>query len=957
MRRKRLTLLAAACAATLALAVAATGLVAARRSGPTSAHSPRAFVHQKGDPHRVAAGGSAEAAVGPNEVRHPDNSPDVEAYLQRAYPADEVALADTIAAQNAWAHLKSAGGSPGTWQLIGPSSGTVPAVLNVLGDSAQYVTSGRVTAMAISPKCGDDECRLYIAAAGGGVWRTKDALDDNPDWKFVSGSFGTNAMGSLVIDPTDASGRTLYAGTGEPNVSVDSEAGVGIYKSTDGGESWTLLPGSAQFQGRAISSVVITPDGSILAGVARAVRGVSSVIGGTTSNPPGGVAFGVYKSTDGGATFTNTTPVVAGLFPFGSLRGINQVDVDPNNGSIYYASALGAGIWRSSNAGATWTQMKNPLNTPNGTNNTDRSEFSVVNAGGTTRIYVGIGAASPSPPAQFYRANNAQTATDGSFVNMTTAQNVNYCHTQCWYDNIVYSPAGNPDVVYLLGSFDYNQDHLQSNARAVLLSTDGGATWSDLTQDSDPSQAEFTHPDQHAIVVNPHNPFQYFEGSDGGVIRSDGRFSDVSYKCDTRGLTAADTAYCKSLLNRVPHEITTMNRGLSTLQFMSLSASLKQSGDDHGDSRGNHSLQGARTQDDGGGSIHAKIQGGTQDNGTFNFTGSTDVWPQEIYGDGGQSGFSSANSKLRFNTFTSQFNDVNFRDGDPTGWCVATGAIASSPEGSYFYTPIIADPNPANGGTIFQGSFSVWRTQDWGGSQAFLEANCPEFTTSATDPACGDFVRIGPPGATDLTDTLAAPVYGPDRRGGAVSAIARSAAASNLGTLWVATGAGRVFISDNANAAASSVVWTRIDPTSSNDPARFPSSIYVDPANPHHAWISYSGYNGTTPAQPGHVFDVTWNGTVATWTSLDGTSFPNLPATSVVRDDPTGDLYVSTDFGVMRLANASTTWTVAGSGLPMVEVPGLTILPSARLLLAATHGRSAWALSLSQSDSHGGSHH
>jgi hypothetical protein len=953
MRRKRLTLLAAACAATLALAVAAIGLVAASRSGPSSAHSPRAFVHQKADPHRVAAGRSAEAAIGPNEFRHPDDTPDVEAYLQRAYPGNEVPMALTIAAQNAWAHLESEGGSPGTWQLIGPSSGTVPAVLNVLGDSAEYVTSGRVTAMAISPKCGDDECRLYIAAAGGGIWRTKNALDDNPDWKFVSGSFATNAMGSLVIDPNDPSGKTLYAGTGEPNVSVDSEAGMGIYKSTDGGESWTLLPGSSQFQGRAISSVVITPDGSILAGIARAVRGVSSVIGGPTSNPPVAAPFGVYKSTDGGATFTNLTPGAEG-----SVRGVNQVDVDPNSGSIYYASFLGAGVWRSLNAGATWTQIKNPLNPPNNANSTDRSQFSVVNAGGTTRIYVGIGA-SGGPPAHFYRANNAQTATDASFANMTTAQNINYCHTQCWYDNIVYSPPGYPDVVYLLGSFDYNQDHFQSNARAVLLSTDGGATWSDLTQDSDPSQAEFTHPDQHAIVVNPKNPFQYFEGSDGGVIRSDGKFADVSAKCDTRGLSAADTAYCKSLLNRVPNEITTMNRGLSTLQFMSLSA-VAQSGDDHGG--GNHgdgarnrsSIRSgrARTQDDGGGGPHAKIQGGTQDNGTFNFTGSTNVWPQEIYGDGGQSGFSAANSKLRFNTFTGQANDVNFRDGDPTGWCVATGVIFSSPEGAYFYPPIIADPNPANGGTIFQGSFSVWRTQDWGGSQAFLEANCPEFTASAADPACGDFVQIGPAGHTDLTSAF----YG-TRSGGAVAAISRSTAPSNLGTAWVATGAGRVFISDNVNAAAASVVFTRIDNHSgSTSPGRFPTGIYVDPANPHHAWISYSGYNYFTPSQPGHIFDVTWNGTVATWTSLDGTTFPDLPATAVVRDDVTGDLYVANDFGVMRLANASTTWTVAGSGLPMVEVPGLTILPSARLLLAATHGRSAWALPLS-SDSHSGSHH
>jgi hypothetical protein len=71
-----------------------------------------------------------------------------------------------------------------------------------------------------------------------------------------------------------------------------------------------------------------------------------------------------------------------------------------------------------------------------------------------------------------------------------------------------------------------------------------------------------------------------------------------------------------------------------------------------------------------------------------------------------------------------------------------------------------------------------------------------------------------------------------------------------------------------------------------------------------------------------------------------------LPATDLVRDDATGDLYGATDFGVMRLPSGTTTWGVAGDGLPMVEVPGLTIDSSARVLYAATHGRSAWRLML-----------
>src|SRR5207237_7718191 len=88
-------------------------------------------------------------------------------------------------------------------------------------------------------------CRLYAAAAGGGVWRANDGLAMHPTWKQVSdGQIPTNAIGTLLIDPTDSSGATLYAGTGEPNGSSDSEAGLGVYRSTDYGAHWALLPGS-----------------------------------------------------------------------------------------------------------------------------------------------------------------------------------------------------------------------------------------------------------------------------------------------------------------------------------------------------------------------------------------------------------------------------------------------------------------------------------------------------------------------------------------------------------------------------------------------------------------------------------------------------------------------------------------------------------------------------------------
>ena len=864
-------------------------------------------------------GENVEERIGANEVRNPNLTPDVQAYLLRAYPEKNIPTDASFAAQTGWAALNGESHSGGNWHLIGPSKATFPGVLNALGDGAQVVVAGRVTAMAIAPSCSERNCTIYVAAAGGGVWRTRNALAGQPNWTFVSGSFGTNAMGSLLIDPSDSSGNTIYAGTGEPNASADSEAGVGVYKSTDGGDSWALVPGSDIFFQRSIGQMAIDNDGNLLVPVASGVRGVDSTDGGplssgSTDHPL--VTRGLYRQT--GSTFTRIFTAPA------PTRGSTNVKVDLTHPGYIYVNAFQQGIWRSIDNGTTFAQIFAPQDATVAPSALDRSEFAITTLhGGATRMYVGEGqGGGAGQHSNFFRSDNADSA--ATFTSLGGIQVDNYCGGQCWYDNLVVTPAHHPDVVYLMGSFDYGLFGF-NNGRAVLLSTDGGNTWSDLTQDSKPNQANATHPDQHAMVINPNNPYQYWEGSDGGVVRTDGRFADVSYKCDNRGLTGAANVYCKSLLWRVPRSLGSVNNGFSTLQFQSLSVSRQNP--------------------------LTNLQGGTQDNGTWQYSGSSVVWNGEMYGDGGQSGFGPANDHLRFNTFTGQANDVNFRNGDPTKWVIGSGPIITSPEASYFYPPVVADPNPKNWGTIFQGSFSIWRTQDWAGNQAFLEANCPEFTTAAATPTCGDFVVIGPPGQTDLVDsgTYGPPVYGADRIGGAVSVIQRSTNSKDTGTLWAATGAGRIFITKNADDAASSVTWTRIDGTSAVSPSRFPSGIYVDPRNKNHAWVSYSGYNVNTPATPGHVFEVTWNGAAATFTDISY-NLPDFPITSVVQDDATGDLYASSDFGVMRLGRHSTTWSVAGGGLPMVEVTKLSIVPSERVLYASTHGRSAWVLRLREGD-------
>src|SRR6266567_3607000 len=963
MRTPLLSQLRIAGTVTLISAAAAMAFVAAKPSSPILL-GKSGKTHQainKFRPDRDQIGGNRRALPGPETDRGPMAAAE-EAYANRAYPASDVPFKLTVDAQKAWANVKSLAPSAGVWTLVGPSIPNVPDILTFSG--RDYTTSGRITALAITPTCTNNDCMLWVAAAGGGVWRTNKALANPPNWTFVSGSFATNSIGTLTYDAATA---TLYAGTGEPNASGDSEAGFGIYKSTDNGNTWTHLVANTRvaamptgcgaapkytgpaFNGRAISSIRVSGS-TMYVGSTRAVRGVSSVTGGGVSLAPGLPPPGLWKSTDGGANFTQLSPEGVCLNPllkgdagkfqstFGSARGVNKVEFDPNyatNTTLYAAAfprltASGGGIWRSTDDGANWTQIKTAL-AP--TNINDRAEFAVTRlANGNTRMYVGDGNTG-SPAARFYRSDDVATGSP-TFTDLTTTQNENYCTGQCWYDNVVYSPPNKPDVVYLGGSYSYGSYGFTTNGRAFIRSADAGASFTDMTWDAttnptppgsccqpNPIAPNGMHPDQHAIVEIPGTNAAIF-GSDGGLVRSSGAFANISSQCTARGVTGTNLATCQQLLSAVPTFLYNLNKSLSTLQFQSLSVAADNP---------------------------KHLQGGTQDNGTFETTGSAVVWPQIIYGDGGQSGFNVGNSALRLNSFTSNFHDVNFQNGDPVKWVIASGPIVASGEAALFYSPITSDPAAA--GTIFQGSLSVWRTQDWAGNQAFLEANCPEFTTSGANPACGDFVPIGPAGATRLT------VSAGDYRGttracsGAncnVAAVAR--ASSDTATLWAATTTGRVFISKNADdATAGNVTYTRLDSLDPNSPGRFISGIFVDPADSNHAWISYSSYSSLTPTTPGHVFEVTRTApSTATWASLDspgGTPFPDFPATGIARDS-NGDLYVSNDWGVLILASTSVSWIPAGTGLPMVEVAGLTIVPSARVLYAATHGRSGWRLTL-----------
>jgi transposase-like protein len=884
-----------------------------------------------------------------------------EIYSNQAYPALTIAPAQRQAAAAAAAKIKSkpAKKKAGGWVLVGPEG--VPASATVAGEStagtSKTVFSGRTTALAVSPACTAKTCPMLLGAAGGGIWRTDNAMGKNVKWVESNGSIPSNAIGSIAYDPNDTTGKTVYVGTGEPNGSSDSEAGVGLYKSLDGGQTWTRVFGSVAptapcagdpssltcsvATGRSIGAIAVDPadPDHIWIGTDVARHGSSSVNGGRFT-PPGSAQVGLYESTDGGATFTDklilaqdvtdpTSPTGGDFF----RGGISNVQIDKLSGDVY-ASAFDYGLYRQSQTQDGDTDFHQVFASAGGggtgTSSTSRTEFSLAPDGEALRIYVGDTGSGAT--ADFYTVDDANEPAATLLTDWTKKSDstngtpgfgsFNYCVGQCSYDMPVYSPPGFPDVVYIGGAMQYDEIFggdpipFRSNGRAIQRSEDDGTNFTDMTIDS---KGVSLHPDQHAIAGVPFSGDVVFIGNDGGLWRLDGSFVDSSAQCAGRGLTGADLTDCNNWLSKTPKTITSLNDGLSTLQFQSLSTSAKSPKD---------------------------IQGGTQDNGTQATTNGK-KWSVTIFGDGGQSGINVANPKIRMHTFFSPNGDVNFKGNNELGWDFMAGPLLGSGEGASFYVPLIADPNTAAANTWFVGLQHVWRTQDNAGSQAQLDTQCNEFFgTGPFDTTCGDWEPLGGT-AGDLSGTVP---WGADKNPGPTGyVVATERAPSDTSTLWVGLRRGRVFVSKNAdNPTASAVTYDRID--SASTPERFVSGIAVDPANPNHAFISFSGYNAYANAAgtaPGHVFDVLYDpiGHTATWKNIDY-DLGDQPITDIALDT-NGDLYASTDFGVDVLSKGTTAWVPASTGLPSVAVYGLTIDRTNRVLFAATHGRSAWRLALS----------
>src|SRR5581483_4075756 len=311
---------------------------------------------------------------------------------------------------------------------------------------------------------------LFVAAAAGGIWKS---MNNGTTWRPVFDDKRVISMGMLAIAPSDT--MQVWAGTGEPNSRNTIEPGGGVFKSTDGGITWKLM-GLEKTQH--IGGIAVHPTNPNIVYVA-------ALGAAWKSNPE----RGLYKTEDGGTTWK--------LVKFISDKaGFVDVKLDPRDPNVVWAAAWerlrtpyslksggpGSGLWKSTDAGATWTEVKGN-GFPTGTKGRIRIAISLSNP---DIMYTMVEAADPSPdgsytPQRSPKASGLYRSADGG---RTWTQQNNINTRPFYYSNVAVDPR-NPDRVY------FSSTQLQ-------VSDDGGKTSRNAAQQ--------VHVDDHAIWIDPHDP-------------------------------------------------------------------------------------------------------------------------------------------------------------------------------------------------------------------------------------------------------------------------------------------------------------------------------------------------------------------------------------------------------------------------------------------------------------------
>jgi len=673
------------------------------------------------------------------------------------------------ASANAGANASAGANAPaiGNWLQIGPQPATFSSISQV---------SGRVTALAVSP---GNTAVVYMGTADGGVWKT---IDGGATWTPLTDSQPSLSIGDLTLDPENP--NTVLAATGDPKSAAGPFLGVGLLRSTDGGATWTNIPGP--FAGTLIPSIAIHPSNSAIWLV-------------SCDNPAG---RGIYRTSDGGVTWTVTLSAYT-----------RRVLFDPQNGNVAYATTLNGQIFRSADAGVSWTAA-----TGSGSN-------ALPAGGGYTEL--GIDPTNTSTLYASIASGDGSNNLLGVFKSVDSGANwtpmasaPDYCSPQCSYNNFIRVFPGNNQLLFLGGILLY-------------YSLDGGNTWTSVPDN-------VIHDDQQAMAFSSDGTTLY-EGNDGGV------WSNV-------------------LPGSVPGPWTNLNATLAITQFYP------------GLSINPTSL--------------SFMLGGTQDNGTQLYSGSL-LWNSVACGDGGRTAINPVTPTTVY-VVCAGLNIAILKSTNSGAAGSLVEIDGPIPREQHAFVPAFA-MDPSNPSILYFGTTRVFQSKDGGTTWNPIS---PSFTAGIP-----------------ITSIAVAP--------------------TDSNTVYAATLTGQV---EKTASALQSATWTDI---TSGLPGISISTVAVNPQNSQSVCVGTSAYTFGTA---GHFYLSVNGGT--SWTDETG-DLPDLPVNDLVIDpDAQNTFYVATDAGVFRTSDGGAHWSPPGTGLPLVAVMGLHLHRPTRTLVAATFGRSVWEVSV-----------
>ena len=702
---------------------------------------------------------------------------------------------------------------------------------------------GRTRALALDVS--DPTYRTLLAGGiSGGMWRS---TDDGGSWTLTTGSSQLHAVASVAQDTRAGHQDVWYYGTGEIRGNSASGGGAsfrgdGIFKSVDGGATWSVLPSTAGLdptvfggEWQYVHRIAIDPSNAAQDEVYAAVYGF------------------IERSVDGGATWTR-------VLGNASVQA-RYTDVVVSSTGVVYASlstdGLIAGIFRSPD-GLNWTEI-----TPAGLTAHNRAVMALAPSDESI-LYVLVSDTNGSTDEGFYKYT--YLSGDGSGAGGTwsnrSAQMLNIPGPggnevmECYgsYCQVVTVHPTNPDIVFLGGI------HL-------VRSTDGFATnnadaWIGGWQYSN------HHADQHWLVFRPGSSVVAYSGSDGGVHR-------------TSDITAASVNW------------TPLSNGYNTSQFYTAAIDENLAGSD-------------------------VVIGGMQDNGTW-FTSSTNgmqPWVELLGGDGSYCAVADASGTTGTYIVSVQ-NGVAYRFGadNSTGDWTSWTRIDPLGGGAYlFINPLMVDPNDTR--QVYVGtSAGVWRNSDvtaiplWSNNAATL--NWTHLTTTPNS---------------------------------SVTALAMSRGVAR--TLYYGTASGGVYRVDNADSAPASTAPVALNMGPSWPAGAYVASISIHPTDPQKLLVAVSNYAVSS------IFYSDDAG--ATWSAVEGnlagSDGPSVRTVALVPFSGQDICFAGTSTGLYStatLAGAATSWSLEAADLiGNVVVDQLAVRPADGLVVAGTHGKGVYSLTI-----------